>query len=188
MVVFVISFWRWDAIYYGPWTQIEVHSAMGGLKISVMRQYQLSPEIFPTQDQLDKYGDDYAQFDARRNELMETNDFSKISTGRLMPGRDDGFSYGGSWRRYYDLGPKFGFDHFDGIDGNYFGPSDWVTAYEIWFPHWVLIPLLLLPGLLWIAMIVRKRRRRLRNACLTCGYDLRASKEICPECGTRFVS
>jgi len=51
-------------------------------------------------------------------------------------------------------------------------------------PHWFLA---LAAAVLPVAVFARwwKRRRRLkRSLCLRCGYDLRASPDRCPECGT----
>jgi hypothetical protein len=65
-----------------------------------------------------------------------------------------------------------------------------VVHYNI--PHgpyslgWVILLLVALP-LAWV--VVTWRSKKLRDAqaagcCAACGYDLRASKERCPECGT----
>ena len=75
---------------------------------------------------------------------------------------------------------------------------DWVTLHELnagsnqssekmlIVPHaWIVLLLLLLPGLRGI-LWGRNKWRQKRNAglCAKCGYDLRASTERCPECGT----
>jgi len=59
--------------------------------------------------------------------------------------------------------------------------------YETVVPHW-FVALLLTPSVLWLSAAVRRTliqtRRRRRGLCEACGYDLRASPERCPECGT----
>ncbi len=61
----------------------------------------------------------------------------------------------------------------------------------MWWLHiacWPMAVLLGLPGLCITAFRLRRalrRRSRIRQGlCLTCGYDLRASQDRCPECGT----
>ncbi|HEX4793374.1 MAG TPA: hypothetical protein VH370_06260 [Humisphaera sp.] len=49
---------------------------------------------------------------------------------------------------------------------------------------WVLfLPLLVLP-VIWIAAARRTSKRRLLHLCQVCGYDMRATPQRCPECGT----
>jgi hypothetical protein len=63
------------------------------------------------------------------------------------------------------------------------GSDTWLT-----FPHWV--PAVLFGSMPTWQLIHRltARRRRARGLCRRCGYDLRASPERCPECGTPVPS
>jgi predicted amidophosphoribosyltransferase len=57
-------------------------------------------------------------------------------------------------------------------------------------PHWAASLLFLLAATPFLARVRRawRRRRRLRDhLCLLCGYDLRASESLCPECGTAIA-
>jgi hypothetical protein len=50
-------------------------------------------------------------------------------------------------------------------------------------PHWFLMLLSLPLPALWLVGFLRSRRHR-HGLCTSCGYDLRASPDRCPECGT----
>ena len=53
-------------------------------------------------------------------------------------------------------------------------------------PYWALVLLsALLPLYVMSRLpgVLRRRRRLKRRLCVECGYDLRASKDRCPECG-----
>lgn len=62
-----------------------------------------------------------------------------------------------------------------------------VGGSRIWIlPPWLISLSTALPSIWWLFR-ERKRRRLIRlrgKVCITCGYDLRESRERCPECGT----
>jgi hypothetical protein len=51
-------------------------------------------------------------------------------------------------------------------------------------PHWVFVTLFAIPPLLRLRAWRGHRRHAVAGTCATCGYDLRATPERCPECGT----
>jgi hypothetical protein len=61
-------------------------------------------------------------------------------------------------------------------------PTSWsrcAVAAPLWFP---VVGLLVLPAFR-LCHFLRVRSRRMHGLCLTCGYDLRESPLMCPECG-----
>jgi hypothetical protein len=56
-------------------------------------------------------------------------------------------------------------------------------------PHWSFVLVFAAFPTFVLATAIRRRRRRRRrrraDVCATCGYDLRATPDRCPECGTR---
>ncbi len=67
----------------------------------------------------------------------------------------------------------FGYDVVD------FGQGSWHAGIDI--PFWSILATQTTAA--WLLYFKRKRRAR-RGLCTQCGYDLRASKDRCPECGT----
>ena len=51
-------------------------------------------------------------------------------------------------------------------------------------PYWFLVGASSILPTIWFRSAYRHRRRIRLGLCLHCGYDLRASKDRCPECGT----
>ncbi len=67
-------------------------------------------------------------------------------------------------------------------------PSRLVPPYiGFWMPLW--IPTVFFATCLWwsVLPIHRHRKRKKLGLCVKCGYDLRASKDRCPECGESIL-
>ena len=81
---------------------------------------------------------------------------------------------------YWSLGP-FNFLRGGQSAGSGFASGGWrVSGHELIVPFWFVA--LVLIGI--FALLIRLTRPRpTRGLCATCGYDLRASPERCPECG-----
>ena len=63
------------------------------------------------------------------------------------------------------------------------------VSYELGLPYWFVICLVsVVPVWLYIRPVIRQRWRRRHGLCAYCGYDLRATAERCPECGSTTVA
>jgi hypothetical protein len=90
--------------------------------------------------------------------------------------------------RKWGYGPREIPYHFD-VAGFAAGSGPYATvpgrsADVVIVPCWAVTLAMLLPPMLMLLRVRRKRKRLGENLCPACGYDLRATPDRCPECGT----
>ena len=122
-----------------------------------------------------------------------TNDRGRISFEHDWPTDGDtnsipvGWSYetvlssAPDWQPFNWYWWRFGGFAYDVMDGVY----AWRAFY---IPWWFVILVCALPPTLWLQRIRKDKRIRSAGGCRVCGYDLRASPERCPECGTPVLA
>jgi hypothetical protein len=88
-----------------------------------------------------------------------------------------------TWPMRGNLGPlfgsRFGFSWYREVQLRPKDPLKW----RVVFPHWLAVVIFALPPVLVARKIFRRRRKA--GMCPVCGYDMRATPERCPECGTQ---
>jgi hypothetical protein len=93
--------------------------------------------------------------------------------GRVTLCRQEGRDWGKEFPGFNTAGFRYG-----GLRG----PNG--SLYNVSAPHWFPVALLMAPPVAWAFSERRRRRRPRRGRCASCGYDLRATPDRCPECGT----
>jgi hypothetical protein len=71
--------------------------------------------------------------------------------------------------------------------GHFYHQGNLWTA-TILFPIWRLSAALSIIPLARYGLVIRERRRAAKGLCASCGYDLRATPDRCPECGRAAIS
>jgi hypothetical protein len=56
--------------------------------------------------------------------------------------------------------------------------------WRLYVPAWLVFSLTFLLPAWWCMSFARRYRREKQGVCMVCGYDLRATPQRCPECGT----
>jgi len=78
------------------------------------------------------------------------------------------------------LGSWLWWDHYIDAQPASYTAECWCIQMRPWLG---VLPTLVLPAW-WTSAVLRRRRMRRRSLCETCGYDLRATPDRCPECGS----
>lgn len=71
------------------------------------------------------------------------------------------------------------------VPANRTDPRWWRDRYfVVSFPHWFAVLVFGILPVRWYRQLRREQLKANRGRCAVCGYDLRATPDRCPECGT----
>jgi len=172
-------FVRWDNFRtYGPWTDW-VHDQMvigrGGIGFcrSVVGEQSTSPSRYRSRE--------IAFMSRFLNQLNQA--LRPIMYQAELPAYPD-FRF----EFYYNDATVFGFNlsRFERTIPAGQNPTHRSRGTQLILPLWSIALLFCILPALWTRRWRASRRRDKVGFCSTCGYDLRASKDRCPECGTEI--
>jgi hypothetical protein len=191
--MWLASNWRWTDVYVriGTGTLLSFGSNQGRVGLSYYRGWPQAPRI--------RYYSD-SRIDATTPRIV----LSKI-TGPVLAMNGFGGAYSSQW----DWGPFHGSVGKVCVVIKSDGAADWnapmlatleslgsrqlsqpMQFWAVSVPLWLLVVVFgILPGIRVIRMIFARIKRhgaQQKGHCTQCGYDLRASKDRCPECGTQI--
>jgi hypothetical protein len=71
--------------------------------------------------------------------------------------------------------------------------SEWNAGVVVWYTSvelrlWLVVVVALLVPITAMARFLRDRSRPVEGKCRNCGFDLRATPDRCPECGTAIIA
>jgi len=78
----------------------------------------------------------------------------------------------------------FGPHRFMGLEVGHASRRGVYDAAAVAVPDWMVAGLAAALPALWAIQTLQRRKRVRENHCLNCGYDLRATPDRCPECGS----
>jgi len=97
-----------------------------------------------------------------------------------LPWHYGGSDYPPSWALFVSGMGRIGF--FSGRQSKNTDIPHYSRSVEI--PDWLLLIVVSIPAQIAVVRFVRRSRRTVKGYCAKCGYDLRATPDRCPECGT----
>jgi hypothetical protein len=106
--------------------------------------------------------------------------------GHIDTARQDGHLSGGvSFDPHLALPNAFYLGHTVPLGTSVISSVQLFNQIEVWaVPFWLIVLAFATLPAIFALRALRASRRSIRGLCSTCGYDLRATPERCPECGT----
>jgi hypothetical protein len=164
----VVDYGFLEGIGFAGWTQLWAHSRSGSFRLSITLDEPLSES-----------GWKVIRANMSPSASSAPPGFSVNLRPRPFRGLEGDFGDGPK-RRWW---PKINVAHTNLQTGNWRHGGRLIIV--LWSGYWLpAVAASVLPGI-WLFRWLRSKKRRRGNLCPVCGYDLRASPDRCPECGTQ---